>query len=116
MVASDRPIGGIKGFITKAVKSFSTGGAVAKDWTYWLAQKGGRIGLILASTSMVILLPLIFEINREVQVRLLRLHPSGSIAAASVGYDAAVVDKYRIVLTGRFLLCLLIYRSLCFSR
>jgi len=65
--------GGIKGFLTKAVKSFTAGGTVAKDCAYWLAQKGGQIGIILASTSMVILLPLIFEINREVQVRLLGL-------------------------------------------
>lgn len=67
--ASDRPVGGIKGFLTKAVQSFSTGGALATQWGYWLAQKAGHIGIIVASTSMVIFLPLIFEINREVQVR-----------------------------------------------
>lgn len=69
MAASDGEVGGIKGFLTRAAKSFSSGGALAKEWSYWLAQKGGRIGIILASTSMVILMPLIFEINREVQVR-----------------------------------------------
>ena len=63
------PVGGIKGFFMKAGKSFYSGGLLAKDWSWWLAQKGGRIGLVLASTSMVILMPLIFEINREVGVR-----------------------------------------------
>jgi len=69
MAPSDRPVGGIKGFLTKAYKSFTTGGTVAKDWTYWLAQKGGEVGIVVATTAMVILLPLIFEINREQQVR-----------------------------------------------
>lgn len=41
---------------------------VSRDWSWWLAQKGGRVGLFLASTSMVVLMPLIFEINREVMV------------------------------------------------
>ncbi len=41
---------------------------VTRDWSWWLAQKGGRVGLFLASTSMVVLMPLIFEINREVMV------------------------------------------------
>lgn len=66
--SSDKPVGGIKGFFIKAGNSFYAGGILAKDWSWWLAQKGGRIGLILASTSMVILMPLIFEINREVVV------------------------------------------------
>jgi hypothetical protein len=69
MAPSDKPVGGIKGFLMKAGQSFMTGGLVARDWSWWLAQKGGRIGLVLASTSMVILMPLIFEINREVTVR-----------------------------------------------
>jgi hypothetical protein len=61
--------GGIKGFLQRAGDSFLKGFDVSKDWTWWLAQKGGRVGLFLASTSMVILMPLIFEINREVMVR-----------------------------------------------
>eukprot|EP00934_Nitzschia_sp_Nitz4_P008095 Nitzschia sp. Nitz4//scaffold128_size63911//60843//61269//NITZ4_006234-RA/size63911-snap-gene-0.63-mRNA-1//1//CDS//3329534877//8085//frame0 len=65
-MAEDKPVGGIKGFFLKAGKSFSSAGTVAKDWSWWMVQKGGRLGLILASTSMVILMPLIFEINREV--------------------------------------------------
>ena len=61
-------VGGVKGFFLRAQKSFYAGGAFAKDWSWWLAQKGGKVGLFLASTSMVVLMPLIFEINREVQV------------------------------------------------
>mmetsp|Transcript_123289 Transcript_123289/g.356228 ORF Transcript_123289/g.356228 Transcript_123289/m.356228 type:complete len:111 (-) Transcript_123289:293-625(-) len=68
MAPTDKTVGGIKGFFLKAGKSFQAGGEMARDWSWWLAQKGGRIGLVLASTSMVVLMPLIFEINREVQM------------------------------------------------
>jgi hypothetical protein len=66
--STDKQVGGIKGFFMRAGGSFYQGSLVAKDWSWWLAQKGGSWGLILASTSMVVLMPLIFEINREVQV------------------------------------------------
>jgi hypothetical protein len=62
--------GGLKGFFQRAGKSFSQAGGLTKDWSYWLAGYGARFGLFLASTSMVVLMPLIFEINREVQVGL----------------------------------------------
>ena len=62
------PVGGMKGFFLKAGKSFYAGATVGREWSWWLIQKGGTVGLFLASTSMVILMPLIFEINREVQV------------------------------------------------
>lgn len=60
--------GGIKGFLTKAGSSFYKGGALAKDWGWWLAQKSGRVGFIVATTSIVVLMPLVFEISRESQV------------------------------------------------
>eukprot|EP00525_Craspedostauros_australis_P006929 CAMPEP_0198109368 /NCGR_PEP_ID=MMETSP1442-20131203/1400_1 /TAXON_ID= /ORGANISM="Craspedostauros australis, Strain CCMP3328" /LENGTH=113 /DNA_ID=CAMNT_0043764991 /DNA_START=205 /DNA_END=546 /DNA_ORIENTATION=+ len=60
--------GGMKGFFQKAGKSFLAGGLWAKETSWWLMQKGGTVGLFLASTSMVILMPLVFEINREVQM------------------------------------------------
>ena len=62
------PVGGVKGFFMKAGKSFYSAGLFAKDASWWLAQKGGTWGLMIASTSMVVLLPLFFEINREAQV------------------------------------------------
>ena len=61
--------GGVKGFFTRAASSFQQGFQISKQWSYWLAQKGGTVGLFLASTSMVVLMPLIFEINREITVR-----------------------------------------------
>ena len=61
--------GGVKGFFTRAAASFQQGFQISRDVGYWLAMKGGSIGLVLASTSMVILMPLIFEINREITVR-----------------------------------------------
>lgn len=64
--AQEKQVGGIKGFLLRAGKSFSAAGTVAGNWTWWLAQRGGRLGLVLASTSMVVLMPLLFEINREV--------------------------------------------------
>ena len=67
--SSERRSGGLKGFFERAGKSFYQGGLLAKDWSRSAAQFGAKWGLILASTSMVILMPLIFEINREVQVR-----------------------------------------------
>ena len=66
---SQEHVGGLKGFFMRAAKSFQIGGSKAKEWSLYLAQHGARIGLFLASTSMVVLMPLIFEINREVQVR-----------------------------------------------
>jgi uncharacterized membrane protein (UPF0136 family) len=68
MSTSDQTVGGVKGFFLRAGSSFYSGGMLAKDWSWWAAQKGGTWGLFLASTSMVVLMPLIFEINREVQV------------------------------------------------
>jgi hypothetical protein len=60
--------GGIKGFFQRAYSSFGKGLQFSRDWSWWLAQKGGTVGLALASTSMIVLMPLIFEINREVMV------------------------------------------------
>lgn len=64
-----KEVGGIKGFLQRAGASFNQAGGVAKDWSWWLAGHGARWGLFLASTSMVVLMPLIFEINREIMVR-----------------------------------------------
>uniref|UniRef100_A0A6T7HAY7 Uncharacterized protein n=1 Tax=Attheya septentrionalis TaxID=420275 RepID=A0A6T7HAY7_9STRA len=64
---SKNQAGGIKGFLQRAGKSFQVGGLLAKDWGFWLAKKSGRIGFILATTSMVVLMPLMLEIGREAQ-------------------------------------------------
>ena len=66
--STERKGGGIKGFFNRAARSFQQGFQFSKECSYWLAQKSGTIGLFLASTSMVVLMPLIFEINREITV------------------------------------------------
>lgn len=68
MVKSSSEVGGIKGFFQKAGKSFYACGIFAKDTTWWLAVTGARIGFIVATTSMVTLMPLLFEIGREGQM------------------------------------------------
>jgi len=60
--------GGIKGFLTRAGKSFYTGGLFAKESGSWLAQHAARWGFIVATTSIVVFMPLIFEIAREQQM------------------------------------------------
>jgi hypothetical protein len=69
MVVSKRSSGGLKGFFSRASKSFITGGIFAKDQSVWIMQKVARVGFIFATTSIVTLFPLIFEISREAQVR-----------------------------------------------
>lgn len=61
--------GGIKGFLTRAGKSFYAGGLFAKEKAWTVAQYGGRFCFVVATTSIVVLMPLIFEIMREGQVR-----------------------------------------------
>lgn len=65
---------GIKGFVIKAGKSFKDGGLFATETCTWMAKWAGKIGFILATTSMVVFMPLLFEIGRETQVREGRLH------------------------------------------
>lgn len=61
--------GGIKGFFTRAGTSFIAGGLYAKEKAWTLAKMGGKVGFYVATTSIVVLMPLIFEIMREGQVR-----------------------------------------------
>lgn len=62
-------VGGLKGFFQRAGNSFKSGGLFAKDSASWLVAKGAAIGFIVATTSMITLMPLLFEIAREGQVR-----------------------------------------------
>ena len=61
--------GGIKGFLSRAGSSFYAGGLYVKEKGLWLAKMSGKVGFIIATTSIVTLMPLIFEITREGQVR-----------------------------------------------
>ena len=60
--------GGLKGFFTRASKSFISGGMFAKEKSTWVAEKMARAGFIFATTMMVVFMPLMFEIAREGQV------------------------------------------------
>jgi len=60
--------GGIRGFFTRAGTSFLAGGLYAKEKAWTLAKMGGKVGFYVATTSIVVLMPLIFEIMREGQV------------------------------------------------
>ena len=68
MSKESKPAGGIKGFLQKTGKAglwaMETGSSLAQ-WTY---RYGGQAAFILATTSMVVLMPLLFEITREAQV------------------------------------------------
>ena len=61
--------GGLKGFFQRAGKSFATGGVFAKESSTWVAQKLAKIGFVLATTTIITIMPLIFEISFEGQVR-----------------------------------------------
>lgn len=65
-------VGGVKGFfqnVYKSVEKLSTsGGSLVATSAVWLAKTAGTLGFYFATTSMVIFMPLIFEIARERQV------------------------------------------------
>mmetsp|Transcript_25787 Transcript_25787/g.61080 ORF Transcript_25787/g.61080 Transcript_25787/m.61080 type:complete len:115 (-) Transcript_25787:326-670(-) len=60
--------GGLKGFLQRASSSFLKAFDASKEYGSLFAHYGGQVGIFLASTSMVVLMPLIFEINREVMM------------------------------------------------
>ncbi|KAL7428029.1 hypothetical protein ACHAXH_002255 [Discostella pseudostelligera] len=60
--------GGIKGFLTRAGSSFLAGGLYVKEKSWTVAKMAGNIGFMVATTSIVVLMPLIFEIMREGQM------------------------------------------------
>ena len=63
--------GGLKGFFTRAGASFYSGGLFVKEKSWMVAQMAGKVGFVVATTSIAVLMPLIFEIMREGQVRAL---------------------------------------------
>lgn len=88
--------GGIKGFFTNAYKSFSEGGGVAKDWSLWAAGTAAKVGFIIATTSMVVFMPLLFEIGREGQVNisLILLSQKHAVQPRVVPVELKVTNTY----------------------
>ena len=68
MPSSQPKEGGIKGFLSRAGYSFYAGGIYCKEKSWVAARMAGNLAFIVATTSMVVLMPLIFEIMREGQV------------------------------------------------
>mmetsp|Transcript_10707 Transcript_10707/g.19399 ORF Transcript_10707/g.19399 Transcript_10707/m.19399 type:complete len:110 (+) Transcript_10707:135-464(+) len=68
MSSSQPKEGGIKGFLSRAGKSFFAGGLYFKEKSWMAAKMAGNVGFVVATTSIVVLMPLIFEIMREGQM------------------------------------------------
>jgi hypothetical protein len=68
MPSSQPKEGGIKGFLSRAGNSFYAIGTYCKEKSWVAARMAGNLAFIVATTSMVVLMPLIFEIMREGQV------------------------------------------------
>jgi hypothetical protein len=51
-----------------AERVFSQGGQFLKEASTWMATITAKAGFIFASTSMVVLMPLLLEIGRETKV------------------------------------------------
>ena len=60
--------GGIKGFLDKANKPFYFGCLFIEDLGLWSAKTSARFVFVIAATSIVVLMPLIFELVREGKV------------------------------------------------
>merc|ERR1712194_591604 len=67
MQSPKRKEGGIKGFLGRAWTSFYAGGLYFKQTSWMAAKMAGNVGFAVATTSIVVLMPLIFEIMREGQ-------------------------------------------------
>ena len=97
--------GGLKGFFTRAGKSFYSGGLFVKDQSVWIAQKMLKIGFVVATTSFVTFMPLIFEITREgqmiesekIQVRELRNEGYSDRQLAEMGFCQASILRAPVV-------------------
>jgi hypothetical protein len=64
-----RQAGGLKGFFERAGHSFWSGGEFLAETGTYLAGWAGKLGFIVATTAMVVFMPLVFELGREPLVR-----------------------------------------------
>ena len=65
--------GGLKGLLQRGGTWAYETGVYTRDKgsesLKWIVKKGGNLAFALATTSMIVLMPLLFEIAREGQVR-----------------------------------------------
>ena len=65
--------GGLKGLIQSTGKAVYSASVLARDYgtvaARWSYRFGGGLAFVLATTSMIVLMPLMFESSREVTVR-----------------------------------------------
>jgi len=69
MSSASKPAGGIKGFLQQTAQFGMWTYEKSTTVAHWAYRYGGQAAFILATTSMVVLMPLLFEITREAQVR-----------------------------------------------
>lgn len=66
------PSGGLKGIIQRTGQTIFSAGLIIRDYgtvaARWGYKIGGNVAFVMATTSMIVLMPLIFESTREVQV------------------------------------------------
>jgi hypothetical protein len=66
------PSGGLKGLLQTTGKTIFSAGVIVRDYgtiaARWGYKIGGNLAFVMATTSMIVLMPLIFESTREVQV------------------------------------------------
>jgi hypothetical protein len=62
--------GGLKGILQRTGKFFYSGGLYAYQFAKVGYVYGGKVAFSVATTSMIVLMPLLFEIAREGQVRI----------------------------------------------
>ena len=67
-----KPSGGLKGLLQTTGKTIFSAGVIVRDFgtiaARWGYKIGGNVAFVMATTSMIVLMPLIFESTREVQV------------------------------------------------
>jgi len=71
-MAKKKTAGGLKGLIQSTGTAVYAAGVLARDYGTVAArfsyQYGGSLAFAVATTSMIVLMPLMFESSREVQV------------------------------------------------
>jgi hypothetical protein len=68
-----KEVGGIKGAVQRSgtwlLDTATQARSIGFEYLKWGVKIGGTVSFALATTSMIVLMPLLFEISREGQVR-----------------------------------------------